>query len=119
MVIVSDRTSFAPIQSTATTLEKIRKIAKPVSTARVRIASRAASNASSTACEKLNRTFSSLVYDCIVPTAPIDSDAYAVASAKVSCASLERFLTCLPKKMIGKMINGIALITTRDNPGAV
>ena len=68
-------TSWEPNQSTATTEEKIRKIAMNVSRERARMDARAAVKAFSTAAAKRPVTSFSLVKDCSVRIAPICSDA--------------------------------------------
>ena len=71
--IVPASTSREPNQSTATTDEKIMKMAKKVRKERAKTDVRAASKAASTAAEKRPVTSFSLVKACSVRTAPICS----------------------------------------------
>ena len=70
---VPSSTSREPNHSTATTEEKIMKMAKKVRNERAKIEARAASKAASTADEKRPVTSLSLVKACSVRTAPICS----------------------------------------------
>ena len=91
--MVPDKTSCAPSHKTKTTEPKIRNIATAVSKARARVVLRAAMKACSTAPPNRVAVACCALKACMVLTAPMLSEAKALASASLSCAARERART--------------------------